>query len=1254
MNEGDTVRKLRAIMFSDIVGYSKMMQANETEALKLLQKHKEVVTEISAKYGGNIIKHIGDEILVESESAVMLVSCAKELQKYFEERNSTVPKARELWVRIGIHIGDVIIKENDIFGDGVNIASRIRPIARPGGIVITHSVLILLGNQGDIKCSFLGNKKLKNIKEKVQVYEVLLDSQTDQLHNNGRPFELNRDNILKIYLPIGLTFFFLFLMFFLMAFNNFTDYEEDYYRSDYKSSYEITQQIKSSKNVKANYFNIVSSPEDESDKIIRYYRQMNSSEPDNPKTALFLAAAYLHSGRSGNMLDSAAILIRKAERSGLNSVYLKILKLDIYTQIRSRMNAEYLAQNLSSEYSGNPLVLFKCAGVYRDLCKDTDKASLLYRKALNEFSDYAAAMNALSEMEYDRYEPGKAKAISDSSLAVNPSCPGSVSQAVKVYTALSEFDKARKVLEQLPDEDVNKYLLNAKINLIENDPAAALECINEGQAEFPTESRLIDAYYNIQKIITLSDSIQQKESSVSSSKNKWISSWEDAVKTSSKEKKPLLIAALDNENISSKYLEFALTQDEIAEAAGDAVLYRLYRHSDKKLLDEFGITGFPALILTDENKYVIRSFTNTKGNISDREVVYSFIKESVELGKRKLSMEKDTEENRYKTARDFSHAEELALEFEIPVIVVLSPKGSAFSETYLKQTIFNPGFMENYRKTVLLSASEDEIPVLAKKYNISKFPAVLFFDEDMNLISSKYGVMPQKVLSAEIDKIRLFRKRKDMPKEEINWVYDQKEAARFSALEGKNLFVYFSGSDEEVYSPQEIIFSDYEIIKKINSSYIPLYIVGKNSDLYKKGETGSLPAVGFMNRYGDLIYCSALPEDKFSLNSFLDFKTNSDILLSIGSRSFKRFLMKADENFMMLKNRLYESAGTGLITSIIANPGYTYNITGYASLLLARNNILSAEHYIGMIEDKTFIISDKFLETLVSSFMLYDDFNRLSDVLNSLSNKFSKDPLALASIFAAAAEANLAQSNTLEAIDFAKKALDLDPKRTDNLILLGLLNFTIDKPASESYFKSALVVDPDNLTANSYLYKLTGVTDYATVAKRAFYSGKDDFFGLRYFNKSRTFNHPGISELRDRAYRIKLSLFPNETQFMLELCRFITDSRGDMNEAYDISNLLLEKEPDNPDYLSTASWVYYNLGDYPGADRLITKALGNLTPEQYSDYPDLFYNIGMIKSAIGDNRSAKFYFEKLTGFNDKEDFDYAKLDYAKRFIESIH
>lgn len=1253
-NDGTTIRKLRAIMFSDIVGYSKMMQNNETEALKILQKHKDVVTEISAKYGGKIIKHIGDEILIESESAVMLVYCAKELQKYFTDRNATVPKSRELWVRIGIHIGDVVVKDDDIFGDGVNIASRIRPIANPGGIVITHSVLILLGNQDDIKCSFVGNKKLKNIKEKIQVYEVLLDSQKHMSLDADDSFKMNRDTVLKVILPISMTVFFLFLLLFLMVFNNITDYEKDYFRSDPNLSHSKTKDFNSIKNVKANYFNITTADRDDADAIINYYTGLYKKNPNNPKASFFLALSYLNFSSGRNYLDSACVLFKESEKLGIYSVYFQISKLELYTALNAKSLAADLADRLLNEYPENPLAVVRCAEIYKNVCRDDKKAERVYRQALDIFPEYVDAYNGLSDIEFGRYNYEKAKVLSDSALAINPAAVSSVENAVKVLAALSNFEQAGKILEALPDNSIQKYLESARLSLLENEPAMALQCINDGQAEFPTKEELIQAYFSIQKIISLSDSIQIKESSVSRSKNKWIESWDDAVSISSKEKKPLLIVALDNESLNSKYLELALSQKEIVEIADETVLYKVFRHKDKKLIDEFGITEYPAMVLADENKRIIKSFVNTRGYISDKEVVRSFISESVQLGKKMFALNRDTEENRYKSAKNFSHAEELALEFELPVIAVLSSKKFPASDNYVKQTIFNPGFMKNYKKTVLLSVEEAEISSIAKKYNINKFPTVLFFDEDINLVSSKYGVMPQKVLADEIDNIKLYRKRKDIPKEEINWIYNDSEAKLYSEIDNKPIFVYFSRGKENCYYPEEPVFSDYDIIKKINSSYIPLFICGDGNGAYGQAGLKILPSVAVMTEFGDILYHTALPEDGLVMSSFLDYRNNSEALVSYGARKFREFQRRNELNSSLLKNRLYVSAENELLLSIVKNPVHAYNIISYASVLLNNNDFLTAEHYLEQLKEKNFLISDEFLEILVSNFMLYEDFNRLSDFLVFLTVKFKDDNAALASLYSALAEINLAQSNTIDAINFAEKAHSLDTKRVDNLTLLGQLNFGINKSLSENYFKSALILEPGNLTANSYLYKLKGDIEYATYSRQAYYSGNDDFFGLRFFDRNKNFKSSGIQELRDRAYRIRLALFPDETEFMHDLCRYITDNNGDMSEALDISEILLGKEPDNPDFLSTASWVYYNLGDFSGADRLVTKALGNLTPDEYYNYPNLFYNIGMIKSAIGDNRSARYYFEKLLSFRIKDDFDFNKIDYAKRFIESIH
>jgi len=130
-------RRLAAIMFTDIVGYTRMSQSDERLALELLAEHRELVRPLLLSHGGTEIKTIGDAFLVEFKSALDGVLCAVEIQKQMSERNSSVPRERRLELRVGVHLGDVVHEGGDVYGDAVNVASRIEPLAESGGVCIS-------------------------------------------------------------------------------------------------------------------------------------------------------------------------------------------------------------------------------------------------------------------------------------------------------------------------------------------------------------------------------------------------------------------------------------------------------------------------------------------------------------------------------------------------------------------------------------------------------------------------------------------------------------------------------------------------------------------------------------------------------------------------------------------------------------------------------------------------------------------------------------------------------------------------------------------------------------------------------------------------------------------------------------------------------------------------------------------------------------------------------------------------------------
>src|SRR5215510_12961578 len=142
-------RALAAIMFTDMVGYSALAQRDDELALELLEEHRRLLREFFPRFHGTEIKTIGDGFLVEFHSALEAAECAIEIQRVLSKRNSNVPVERRIAIKIGVHIGDVVHRDHDVYGDGVNIASRIEPLAGPGGTCVSMDVERQISNKHD-------------------------------------------------------------------------------------------------------------------------------------------------------------------------------------------------------------------------------------------------------------------------------------------------------------------------------------------------------------------------------------------------------------------------------------------------------------------------------------------------------------------------------------------------------------------------------------------------------------------------------------------------------------------------------------------------------------------------------------------------------------------------------------------------------------------------------------------------------------------------------------------------------------------------------------------------------------------------------------------------------------------------------------------------------------------------------------------------------------------------------------------------
>jgi TolB-like protein len=167
-------RKLAAILAADVAGFSRLMGADEAGAARGLREHRAAVDPIVARHGGRIVKTTGDGVLLEFPSIVAAVECAVAVQEVMAERNAEVPQDRRMLFRIGINLGDVLIEDDDILGDGVNIAARLEGIAEPGGICVSESSYQQVRDKLTIPFEDMGEQQLKNIARPVRVFRVRL------------------------------------------------------------------------------------------------------------------------------------------------------------------------------------------------------------------------------------------------------------------------------------------------------------------------------------------------------------------------------------------------------------------------------------------------------------------------------------------------------------------------------------------------------------------------------------------------------------------------------------------------------------------------------------------------------------------------------------------------------------------------------------------------------------------------------------------------------------------------------------------------------------------------------------------------------------------------------------------------------------------------------------------------------------------------------------------------------------------------
>jgi adenylate cyclase len=175
-------RKLAAILAADVVGYSRLMHENEEAALATLSGHRAIIDDLIAVWRGKITGTAGDSVLAEFASVIDAVNCGVAIQQALAAANSALPTGRQMQLRIGINVGDIMVHDGDVFGDGVNVAARLESLAQPGGICVTRAVRDHVRDRVEYDFDDLGEQLVKNIARPLRVFRLVFDPNAPPAH----------------------------------------------------------------------------------------------------------------------------------------------------------------------------------------------------------------------------------------------------------------------------------------------------------------------------------------------------------------------------------------------------------------------------------------------------------------------------------------------------------------------------------------------------------------------------------------------------------------------------------------------------------------------------------------------------------------------------------------------------------------------------------------------------------------------------------------------------------------------------------------------------------------------------------------------------------------------------------------------------------------------------------------------------------------------------------------------------------------
>lgn len=1047
---------------------------------------------------------------------------------------------------------------------------------------------------------------------------------------------------------------------------DFTSYERAFFEARYEKVIDKSRSERALDNVKAHYYylfsvyrvNIPSFPED----VKREYQLLLEENPDSPEAHFYLGFAYLLSSEWRDERDSSWMLINKAESMGLSSLYLSLAKLQLFRNLQLTDELVEMSNRLAQQYPDHPRVLLLAGDAFRRAAYDKEKASQYFRAILDIYPKDMHACLSLAEIELDNNNLETAKEFLDRANEINSEFFEVIRCFASFYEKEGRFEKAEECLlraiNEFGQDDVYYYRTLADLYLKQDRIEEGLDVVNKALEKFRQDRSLL---FYLQQFKTRDRWIKAEAKREKSQKLiKWHENLEESFEMAKREKKPLLIDFYTTWCYWCRILdEKTYPNPQVQSHLASFIPVKLNAEIEVDVAKKYEVTSFPTLkvIAEDgEELYEIIGYEEPMEFITSLKEGLAAYEQYA--GGKSISPEQLTE------VSNLNDAKILAESKKNPIMVVVSSKESKWSEKLLSETMEHPSFKSEATEIVYLNVDQANNRALVKEWDVKYFPTVLFLDEKGDLIYRIQGYQPPDVLGEVVKNIKSAYKKGSQYKGGVRWLYDLDEAKAFALLERKDIFVDVTADwCEPCQWLEQYTFTNPPVIEKLNNEFISIRLDDeRDKEVLKSLNVIYFPTLIILDPSGKEVFRKSGFQNPTEFQEFLEIDERKRIISIMGPDRYREYYRREGWSRRLSRAGRYRSAIELLEKQLEELPDqwetYLEIANAYLSMKKPKDAITC---YLKAYETEA-KIDKSFVSRIVNAYLQAQDVEGLKKSLDEAISRKSDNPSALSELYLGYSDLSEILQKRDQALQKARLAVQTKPDHFSSNLQLGRVLYLSDRLAeSKKHLNKAMELDSQSPESCFYLGliaekegNISEKESYFRKAKSRSRAAAGQVSWRRiYNNRMNYYLYPGYIELCVQAYHYALMLEPDIVALKNEAAYVFALENKDLDEALDLINSALEKEPDEWFFMDTKALVLYRQGKYEEANELVEGYIKLIPEQDFERNAGLTWFLGKVKLAVGDTESARSYFEISVQAKDQRADQMRWQEEAKKLLSQM-